>query len=65
MADKLGENIRYLRGFYGETQEELAEFLGKGKSGQISHYENGKIKPSTDDVVKIAAHYQVTIDGLR
>lgn len=65
MSDKLGKNIRYLREFYGETQEELAEFLGKGKSGQISDYENGKIKPSTDDVVKIAAHYQVTVDNLR
>lgn len=65
MSDKLGKNIRYLREFYGETQEELAEFLGKGKSGQISDYENGKIKPSIGDVVKIAAHYQVTIDDLR
>ena len=48
---------------HGSSQGELAEHVG-GDAHQISRYENGRITPSLDAVVRIAEVLNVSIDYL-
>lgn len=57
----LGETIKALRKERGWSQSELAARVG-GDAGQISRYENGKISPSVDVVVKLAETLDVATD---
>jgi transcriptional regulator with XRE-family HTH domain len=59
----LGERIKELRTEHGWSQGELAEHVG-GDARQISRYENGRITPSLDAVVRIAEVLNVSIDYL-
>ena len=47
----------------GETQEQLARFLGVGKS-QISEIENGNTFTTLEKLVLICEHYKVSSDYL-
>ena len=47
----------------GETQEQLAKFLGVGKS-QISEMENGNTYTTLEKLVLICEHYKVPSDSL-
>ena len=47
----------------GETQEQLAKFLGVGKS-QISEMENGNTYTTLEKLVLICEHYHVSSDYL-
>ena len=47
----------------GETQEQLAKFLGVGKS-QISEIENGNTYTTLEKLVLICEHYNVSSDYL-
>lgn len=47
----------------GETQEQLAKFLGVGKS-QISEMENGNTYTTLEKLVLICEHYKVSSDYL-
>jgi len=49
----LQERVKQLRKEHGWSQGELAERVG-GDPAQISRYENGRITPSADAVVKLA-----------
>jgi transcriptional regulator with XRE-family HTH domain len=59
----LGETIKALRKERGWSQGELATRVG-GDAGQISRYENGKISPSIEVVVKLAETFDVATDYL-
>lgn len=47
----------------GETQEQLAKFLGVGKT-QISEMENGNHGTTLEKLVLICEHYHVSSDYL-
>jgi transcriptional regulator with XRE-family HTH domain len=59
----LGETVKALRKERGWSQGDLATRVG-GDAGQISRYENGKISPSVDVVVKLAEAFDVATDYL-
>ena len=59
----LGDRIRSMRKEHDWSQGDLAAKIG-ADAGQISRYENGKITPSADAVVKIAAALDVSCDYL-
>lgn len=57
--NKLGQNIRGLRRFYGETQETLGTSVGVEKT-TISNYEKGTRAPDYDMLKRLAEHYETT-----
>lgn len=59
----LQERVKQLRKEHGWSQGELAERAG-GDPAQISRYENGRITPSADAVVKLAEVFDVSTDYL-
>ncbi|MBA3431870.1 MAG: helix-turn-helix transcriptional regulator [Actinobacteria bacterium] len=59
----LQERVKQLRKEHGWSQGELAERVG-GDPAQISRYENGRITPSADAVVKLAEVFDVSTDYL-
>lgn len=62
--NRLSKNIKSLRKFMGETQEELAYSIGLDSKSAVANWESGANKPSPDNLKKIAAHYRVTVDQL-
>ena len=62
-SNRLGNNIRALRIFYGESQKNLATHLFVNRN-TISHYENGKRTPNDKTILAIAKHYMVSVDEL-
>lgn len=63
-AMPLGERIKELRTEAGLSQAELASQLGSSDARQISRYENGRITPSLEAVVRIAEALDVSLDYL-
>ncbi|SDD05060.1 helix-turn-helix domain-containing protein [Peptococcus niger] len=59
----LGERIKSLRQENGLTQEEFGKKFGVAKS-TVSLYESGKSTPDDSLKVKIADHYDVSLDYL-
>lgn len=59
----LGEQIKALRKEVGWSQADPAGRIG-GDAGQISRYENGKITPSVEVVVRLAELFNVATDYL-
>jgi len=59
----LGERIRELRKEKGWSQAELGELVGTD-SQHISRYETGRITPSVDALVRLAAALDVSTDYL-
>jgi transcriptional regulator with XRE-family HTH domain len=59
----LGERIKALRTERGWSQDELADKVGSDARG-ISRYENNKITPSLEALVRIAQALDVSLDHL-
>lgn len=59
----LRERVHDLRKEHGWSQGELADKVGVDPA-QISRYENGRITPSADVVVRIAETFDVSTDYL-
>lgn len=57
----IGKNIRRLRLEHGETQKELAEILGY-EATTIANYESGYRQPDLGTFIRIALHYNATIE---
>ena len=55
--------LKELREEKGMKQDELAEKVGVTQ-GAISQWESGAVKPSFDNIKKLAAALEVTIDEL-
>jgi transcriptional regulator with XRE-family HTH domain len=60
----IGERLKALRQERGWSQEELANKISAAGAHQISRYENGKITPATETVVRLAEVFDVSIDYL-
>ena len=56
-------NLRKLRLNKSITQTELAQKLHLSRTA-ISNYENGKVQPSLDTLIKISEIFEITIDEL-
>lgn len=54
-------NLKYLRGKYGISQEEMARLLKTSKPS-ISKYENGTVKLSVEQLMKISEYFGFTLD---
>lgn len=63
VAMAIGEQIKNLRKERGWSQADLALKVN-GDAGQISRYENGKITPSVEAIVKFAELFDVSVDYL-
>ena len=61
---RLSKNIKSLRKYTGETQEDLAYSIGLDSKSAVANWESGANKPSPDNLKEIAAHYRVTVDQL-
>jgi transcriptional regulator with XRE-family HTH domain len=59
----LAERLKQLRTQAGWSQAELAEKI-ESDGRQVSRYENGKITPSLEALVRIAETFNITIDYL-
>jgi transcriptional regulator with XRE-family HTH domain len=59
----LRDRVHELRKERGWSQAELASRIG-ADAGQISRYENGRITPSADAIVRLAEAFDVTTDYL-
>ena len=58
-----GERLRGLRKRTGETQQELAEFVGI-KPHQMGEMENGRKAPTYSKLAQLCEHYNITADYL-
>jgi transcriptional regulator with XRE-family HTH domain len=63
VAMALGERIRQLRKEHGWSQAQLGNQVGTD-SQRISRYENGRITPSVDALVRLADALEVSVDYL-
>lgn len=59
----IAERLKTLRAEAGWSQAELAERIGSD-GRQVSRYENGRITPSLEALVRIAETFNVTVDYL-
>jgi transcriptional regulator with XRE-family HTH domain len=59
----IGERIYTLRKKAGLSQEQLAEILGTTRQA-VSKWEAGKSLPDLEAVIKLGAHFQVSMDHL-
>ena len=57
------KRLKELRLEKGETQKELAKCLEIGRT-TVSEYESGKIVPKQEGLLKIANHFNVSVDYL-
>ena len=60
-SETIGANIRRLRTNHGETQQQLARFLGYGIS-TVANYESGYRLPDLVTFFRIALHYEASLE---
>lgn len=61
--ERIGNNIRYLREAYGESQEQLGFIIDVAKA-TISAYENGTREAKKEKLQAIATHFSVSVEEL-
>ena len=59
----LADRVKVLRNEHGWSQTELAERISADPA-QISRYENGRITPSADALIRLAETFDVSCDHL-
>jgi len=59
----LGEKLKELRKSFNLTQAELAERIDVSRVN-YTRYENGKIRPDYETLIKLADFYNVSLDEL-
>ncbi|MEC3651383.1 helix-turn-helix transcriptional regulator [Bacillus subtilis] len=59
----LGSRVKLLRKKRGYTQQQLADHLDMGRSN-FGHIENDRVKPTSDDLQKLAEILNTTTDYL-
>ncbi|MCX7748256.1 MAG: helix-turn-helix domain-containing protein [Clostridia bacterium] len=57
----LGEVLKQLRKKYQQTQQNVADSIGKSRES-IAKYESGKAEPDSDCLATLARHFGVPID---
>ena len=60
---KFNTRLKELRIERGQTQKELANAIEVGRT-TVSEYESGKIVPKQEGLLKIANHFNVSVDYL-
>lgn len=60
---KFNTRLKELRLERGQTQKELANAIEVGRT-TVSEYESGKIVPKQEGLLKIANHFNVSVDYL-
>lgn len=63
MTLEFGSRLARLRKERGYSQEELAEKLGVSRQA-VSKWERGEASPDTDNLIALAALYEITLDAL-
>jgi len=63
IAKTVGMRIKHLRDQIGETQDDIAKLLGTSRP-TVTRYENGKREPDFNTIVKLARHFNVSVDYL-
>lgn len=63
MIEKIGERIKKLRIENRLSQKELAEIINT-KEKNISKWETGRTKPTSDKIMEIAKHFKVDVNYL-
>lgn len=61
---KLGNNIKHMRKFMGDTQVDLAQIIDENGNGRISEYERAKRAIPYHKLLKISEWYGVTVDEI-
>lgn len=59
----ISQNLKFLRKHSGRSQEEVSQALAV-KRTTLSGYENGSAEPNTDNLIRIADYYHVSLDAL-
>ena len=60
---EFNDRLKYLMNTHNESNGELAKFLGI-QTGSVNNYVKGNRKPTYELLIKIAKHYDVSIDWL-
>lgn len=60
---EFAERLRHLRQSFNMTQEQSANILGISR-GMLSNYELGTREPDLSTLLKLAIHYETTVDYL-
>ena len=60
---KFNIRLKELRLSHGETQKDLANAIEVGRT-TVSEYESGKIVPKQEGLLRIANHFNVSVDYL-
>ena len=60
---KFNVRLKELRLAHGETQKDLANAIEVGRT-TVSEYESGKIVPKQEGLLRIANHFNVSVDYL-
>jgi transcriptional regulator with XRE-family HTH domain len=63
MPTMISQNLKFLRKHSGRSQEEVSQALAV-KRTTLSGYENGSAEPNTDNLIRIADYYSVSLDAL-
>ncbi len=59
----IGKKLKELRKSFGLTQEELATNINISRVN-YTRYENGKVRPDYETIIKIADYYDISLDEL-
>lgn len=62
-AINLSNNLKYLREINKETQDDIAKLVNKQNTA-VSNWEKGIREPDAVDLMKLAQHFDVSIDDL-
>ena len=60
---EIGNKLKLLRNSYGLTQTEFAKKLEISRVN-YTRYENNKVRPDYETIIKIADFYDITLDEL-
>ena len=63
-ATRFSKRLKQTRVYYGLTQTDVANLLGKCNHGIISYWETGQNLPNLKDFVKLCEIYDVTPNDL-
>lgn len=63
MINLIGNTLKKLRTEKGNTQQEIAEYLGIAR-GTYAHYEINKRRPDYEIIQKLADYFNVSVDYL-
>ena len=60
----MGDRIKESRKKRGLSQQDLADFLGKGDRSSVSYFESGKSSPSIDELLLMSLKFKVSLPWL-